>query len=289
MNKFVLILALAVMSCAQTLTECADDAEIASYLADWRAKRPATALAHGGSLNDALCTQQKLVAALSSSHGRPVGYKAGLTSLSAQQRFGVSEPVRGVLLAGMLLEDGATVDPAFGARPLFEADLLLVIADAAVNRATGIEDALAHVSAIRPFIELPDLALGTDQVLSAATLTAGNVGARWGIAGNEIPVDDPARMASALRDMTVRVFDAEGVLISTAAGSSVMGHPVNSLLWLIGQGIEFKPGDLVSVGSIGDLMPPSMAAGKATVVYAGLPGDPQVSVRFDKSSTDQAR
>lgn len=50
--------------------------------------------------------------------GDVVGYKAGLTSKPLQERFGVTGPVRGRLLAGMLLKDGATVPAAFGARPL---------------------------------------------------------------------------------------------------------------------------------------------------------------------------
>ena len=56
---------------------------------------------------------------------RSIGYKAGLTNPAVQKRFNASAPVWGVLYAPMLLQDGATVDAAFGARPLFEADLLV--------------------------------------------------------------------------------------------------------------------------------------------------------------------
>jgi 2-oxo-hept-3-ene-1,7-dioate hydratase len=87
-------------------------------------------------------------------------------------------------------------------------------------------------------------------------------------------------MQAALEDMTVRVTDAEGTEIGSAGGDAVLGHPVNSLLWLVGEGVALKAGDLVSVGSIGALMPPAKAGGKATVTYEGLPGDPSVSVTF---------
>ena len=41
-----------------------------------------------------------------------------------------------------------------------------------------------------------------------------------------------------------------------------------------------KAGDLVSVGSIGPLMPPKPGL-TVTATYAGLPGDPSVSVAFE--------
>ena len=60
--------------------------------------------------------------------GAPVGYKAGLTNPAVQKRFNADAPVWGVLYANMLLANGATVDAGFGARPLFEADLLVRVA-----------------------------------------------------------------------------------------------------------------------------------------------------------------
>ena len=39
--------------------------------------------------------------------GTPVGYKAGLTSAAAKERFGVDPPVRGVPVKDMLSQGGA--------------------------------------------------------------------------------------------------------------------------------------------------------------------------------------
>ena len=88
-------------------------------------------------------------------------------------------------------------------------------------------------------------------------------------------------MLKALGDMTVRVTNAQGEVLSEAPGASVLGNPVNSGLWLASKGVEFEPGDMVSVGSIGPLMPPDKAAGKATVTYEGLADDASVSVTFE--------
>ena len=260
---------------------CATDEEIATYVADFVAKRPTAALSKGGTMADAACSALKLAAALEPEMGPVVGWKAGLTSGPAQETFGVDEPVLGRLWGGAMLEDGATVAEPHGARPLFEADLILVVGDAAINAATTPEEVLAAVSEVRPFIELPDLAVAEDQPLDGVTITAGGVGARGGVMGAGIPVEDPAAMAEALGAMTVRMTGKDGAVLAEAPGAAVLGHPANAVTWLRSKGVEFAPGDLVSVGSFGPLMPPAKAGGGATVTYEGLPGDPSVSVTFE--------
>jgi 2-oxo-hept-3-ene-1,7-dioate hydratase len=259
---------------------CATDAEVAAFAASFLARTPAAALGAGGDLADARCTQEKLVATLSQTMGPVVGFKAGLTSTPAQERFGATEPVLGVLYRDMMLEDGAEVPAAFGAAPLFEADLILVVGDAGVNDATTPAEVMAHVAEVRPFIELPDLALAPGEPMTAATITAMGVGARLGVLGAALPVEDPQAMADALEAMTVTVRAADGTVMAEAPGGAVLGHPANAALWLRSQGIAFAPGDLISVGSFGPLLPPAEAGGRASVTYAALPGDPVVSVVF---------
>jgi 2-keto-4-pentenoate hydratase len=79
------------------------------------------------SMEDGLCAQEKLVAILEKRWGKPIGYKAALTSEAAQRNFGVREPVRGVLLADIMLKNGAPAK--FGALPRYEADLIVIVAD----------------------------------------------------------------------------------------------------------------------------------------------------------------
>ena len=260
---------------------CATDDEIAAYAADYMAKRPTAALSADGTMEDAACSAEKLAAALEPEMGPVVGWKAGLTSAPAQEAFGVSEPVMGRLWGAAMLEDGAAVPEPHGARPLFEADLILVVGDAAINDATTPEEVMASVREVRPFIELPDLMLAEGEPLDGVTITAGGVGARGGVMGAGIAVDDPAAMADALAAMTVRVTAADGAVLAEAPGAAVLGHPAHAVTWLTGKGVRFAEGDLISVGSFGPLLPPAQAGGAATVRYEGLPGDPSVSVTFD--------
>ncbi|WP_226689068.1 2-keto-4-pentenoate hydratase [Ruegeria arenilitoris] len=272
--------------CAVTLgshavADCATEAQIDQYVQDYLTNTPTTALSADGSMEDALCTQAKIVSVLEPHLGPIIGYKAGLTSAPAQERFGASEPVQGVLYRDMMLDDGATVPATWGARPVFEADLVLVVGDAGINQATAPAEVLAHISAIRPFIELPDLTLAEGEPITPVTLTAIGVAPKLGVLGSEIPVSDPTAMTQALQDMTVTLRAADGEVLAQAPGAAVLGHPANAALWLMSKGIEFQAGDLISVGSFGPLVPPAKGKGGASVTYAGLPGDPTVSVVFE--------
>ena len=256
---------------------CPEAAAVDALAADVLAGTPATAIMQGASMEDALCAQGMLVERLSAEMGPPVGYKAGLTSAAVQERFGVSSPVRGVLLEGMMLEDGASVPAAFGARPIFEADLILVVGDAAINEATTPEEVLASLSEVRPFIELADLVVAEGEPLDGAVITAINVGARMGAMGEGIPASEVT--VEDLATVTVRL-EAGGEVVSEAPGAAVLGNPLNAVLFLTGEGIELVEGDLISVGSMGPPAPPR-AGITATATYLGLPGDPAVSVTFE--------
>jgi 2-oxo-hept-3-ene-1,7-dioate hydratase len=260
---------------------CATDDEIAAFVEAYLAKTPAKALGADATIEEAYCTQAKLVTALEAHMGPVIGYKAGLTSVQGQEMFGVAEPVAGVLYRDMMLEDGATVTGPHGARPLFEADLVLVVGSTAINSAETGADVMGAIASVHGFIELPDLMYAQGEPLNGATIIAGGVGARAGVLGPAIPFEDSGAMIDLLAEMQVRVTDAEGTVLSEAPGSAVLGNPLRSVVWLRSLGIEFKEGDLISVGSIGPLMPPAKAKGKATVEYLGLPGNPSISVNFE--------
>jgi 2-keto-4-pentenoate hydratase len=230
----------------------------------------------------AACGAGKFTAALSATQGPVVGYKAGMTSTVAQQRFGLSSPVRGTLLRDMLLPDGAEVPAKFGARPFLEPDLIVEVGSAAIHDAKTPEQVLPHLRAVIPFIELPDMLVVDPTKINLPTLILNNVGARLGVLGKPVPVRADAAFADALRDMTVRTFDGSGKELGTARGAAILGQPLNAVIWLAAElkkdGITLRPGDLLSLGAFG--ASPAEAGKTVRVTYEGLPGPPQVSVRF---------
>jgi 2-keto-4-pentenoate hydratase len=247
------------------------------------AKEPVRGLRVDLSMSDGECGRQRLVERLESSDNRIVGYKAGLTNKEVQARFGVASPVRGVLLEKMLLADGADVPADYGARPVFEADLLVVVKDAAIHKAITHIELLRSLSFVIPFIELPDLLVAEGEKLSAPLIVSLNVGARLGVVGKGIPAQATPEFAAALADMRVVVSDQAGKELASGRGAAILDHPLNAVLWLVRDleksRIKLRPGDMLSLGSFTAPLAPRPGL-TATVRYEGLPGNPAVSVRF---------
>lgn len=268
------------------LADCMSDAQAADYVQNLIAK---TAVPTPENVSDAdsACTRAKITALLPAHFGALVGYKAGLTNPAVQKRFNATEPIWGKLYKNMLLQNGAEVDAAFGARPLFEADMLVRVKSQAINQAKTPMDVLEAIDQIIPFIELPDLAVAAPPKLNGASLAALNVAARLGVAGP--PIEAPQlraeryAMLDALRDMQVALTDGSGAVLGQGKGSDILGHPLNAVVYLAQalakEGLALQPGQLVSLGSFSPLLPPK-AGLKVTATFAGLPGAQPVSVTF---------
>lgn len=260
---------------------CLSDGQVAAIHAAYQSRKPA-ANPEGLSAADGECSRDKFNALLTRQLGAPVGYKAGLTNPAVQKRFNADAPVWGQLYAPMLLKDGAKVEAGFGARPLYEADLLVRVSDVAINRATTAEQVLVAIDQVIPFIELPDLVVEAPPKLNGAAITAINVGARLGVLGAPIPVQPTTEFSRRLRDMEV-IVKADGAEVDRGMGSDVLGHPLNAVVWLVKdlarQGRALKVGDLVSLGSFSKLLPPKPGL-QVEVIYNELPGTPIVSVDF---------
>ncbi len=279
---FALSLVAAVAVSGVARAACLSDVEAATLVANYLAKTPA-ANPEGLSEADGKCSRAKVNKFLQQQTGdKLIGYKAGLTNPAVQKRFNASAPVYGVIYEQMMLQDGVTVDAKFGARPLFEADMLVRVRDAGISQAKTPAEVLKHIDQVIPAIELPDLVVTAPGKLNGAAITAINVGARYFIMGTPIPVAPNSQIGEALRTMTVVVSGPDGEL-DRGKGSDVLEHPLNAVVWLVQdlqrQGLKLQKGDLVSVGSFSKLMPPK-AGQKIEVQYQGLPGDPKVRVGF---------
>lgn len=279
------LLAVAVATGAQAA--CLGDVQVAELAGHYAARTPAANI-EGLSDQDAACTRAKFNALLAPKMGRVVGYKAGLTNPAVQKRFNTDQPVWGTLYESMLLPSGAAVPAAFGARPLYEADMLVRVQSSKINHARTPMDVLDSIDQVIPFIELPDLMVQAPPKLNGAGVTAINVGARLGVTGTPIavPVTRGERYAllEALQNMQVSLTDGAGVLLGGGKGSDVLEHPLNAVVWLAQalqkEGITLKPGDLVSLGSFSPLLPPKPGL-KVQANFQGLPGAVPVLVTFE--------
>lgn len=224
---------------------------------------------------DAFDAQRAFVRVIAPSFGGPVGYKAALTSSAAQARFGVKEPVAGVLLGHMFLRNGGTLPAAFGARPLVEPDLVVRVASFAINRARTEMEVLKALDGVYPFLELPDLVYAAGTRPDAGALVAIDAGARHGVLGERIPFapgDDPDAWYERLRDFRAVLLDPDGRIVGAGHGRALLGHPLAAVVWLRdalrARKVMLSPGDLLSLGTV---VPPLPAApGAWRVRYTGL-------------------
>ena len=277
----ILMTALAA-ACLPASAACLSDAEAAALVANYLNKKPA-ATPEGLNDADAACMRAKVNKFLVQQTGaKVIGYKAGLTNPAVQKRFNASAPVWGVLYAPMLLQDGATIEAAFGARPVFEADLLVRVSDSRISQAKTPEQVLQYIDQVIPAIELPDLVVEAPSKLNGAGVAAINVAARYFVTGSPIEVKRTQAFADSLASMKVLVMGG-GQDLDTGFGRDVLDHPLNAVAWLAQDlpkhGLALKKGDLVSVGSFSKLMPPK-AGQKVEVQYQGLPDNPSVTLSF---------
>lgn len=232
----------------------------ASQLAEHFLKKiPVNEVDPNMTVDQAMEIQDQFVAIISKTMGPIVGYKAGLTNSEVQKKFGVSHPVRGTLLEKMLLENGTVLPADFGARPMCEGDLILRVGSDSINQAKTIEEALRCIDAVIPLIELPDLVYAEDVKINGPALIAINVGARYGVVGEPIPVEATREWSYRLKNFTLQILDENGNLLLEGQGSNLMDDPLNVVLWLkdslTAEGRALKRGDLISLGTITKMMP----------------------------------
>ena len=195
-------------------------------------KIPASAVTTNLTLEKAKQIQAEFVQILAKQLGNPVGYKAGLTSPQAQEKFGVSQPLLGILFEQMLLPNGAVLPAEFGTRPMTEGDLIVRVGSEEINNAKTRQEVLANLDAVFPFIEVPDLVYSPEVKMDGGAIAAINVGARYGVLGDPIPLTNTDDWESRLGDISVEIFDADGNLLATGNSNALLGHPLNVVLWI---------------------------------------------------------
>lgn len=200
-------------------------------------------------MHDARCAYDSFRGVLQAQMGPPVGVKIGLTGPEVQHHFGADQPVIGALFAPMLLPDGSRLSLKGSRDPIYQADLVVTVGSRAIMQARTREDLVKTLRDVRPFIELPDLALSREQQ-PTAPLIAAYGGLPWrGVLGKPVPIadlSDPVADLAAIQ-VTLTVDRQPPV---TERGEDLAGHPLDALLWLVRDaGYELSEGSVVSLGS----------------------------------------
>ena len=247
------LIAALMLAASPALADCPPPAQMQETARAWAAgaRLPDPGVA---TVEEAACAYAPFRAALEAEMGAPVGWKVGFTSKPAQERFGVTAPVAGALFAPMILPDGAEVSLTGSRSPLYEADLIVTVRDAAINEATTRDQVAAALSDVRPFIELPDMALAQGVTPTGPIMAAYGVIPWRGVAGQGVAMADLSDPVADLGALTV-TLKADGAEPVTGTGGMLLGHPLDVVLWLVGQGgVTLEPGQVISLGSLSPLV-----------------------------------
>ena len=191
----------------------------------------------------------------------PSGWKVGLTSPAAQQRFDADGPCFGRLFSDMASPAGSTIESGRFESPRIEAEIAFRLRR---DLRPG-ESILEAVAEVMPAIEIVDSRYPNGPPHLGA-LIADNVSGAGFVLGRPTPFttdfDLAACRASVFRNGEI---ECEGI------GSQSLGDPLHALAWLVGElgrrQRTLKGGEVVLSGSL-------------NTPFAALPGD-EVAVTLE--------
>ena len=241
---------------------------------------PIKGIAENISLEEAYCSQDKYVNTLKSINGKIIGYKVGFTGLSTQERFKIKTPATAVLFEHMFVKNGSSINKDFGHRTLIEPDLMMIVKNSKIMSAKSPLEASKYISSIHPYMELPALQIAKEEPITGAVIVAINMVATKMVMGPGVLMQSTPEFIKSLAQMETIFEDENGVVIQNSPGSTLMGNPMNVIMWLIKEfnkrGIILKAGDRLSLGSLGKLFP--LKEGNKTYTYT-LKGISEIPVK----------
>lgn len=202
-------------------------------------------------------------------HGAKVsGYKAGLTSKPAQEKFKASGPVSGVLFDSMLIKDGVAKLKGHGLMML-EVEIAYELKQD-VTKPVDAKAMPGLVAKVMPAVEVPDLKFADMKALTVADIVAGNVGARAYLLGK--PMSPEGIDVNAVTGQLMRDGEAVG---QPVPGRAALGDQWQALAWTVNNALKLgqpvKAGMVFLTGSLGPMYPAKPGAHKA--VYTGGLGE----------------
>lgn len=225
-----------------------------------------------GSLDQAFAAQRRFIRAVEKSGGTVAGYKGAFTSKSAQDGFGITQPLHGVLFQQGKVDASKkptiTVDPK---RPiLIETEIGYVMA---VNIGTKVlipRQAMTAAEAIVPVIELPaNLGALMDSPPNALDLAAANVGSNLFIVGETV---DPTSIPNP-DDLVVTLLHNGEVMHETTGADARDGQAqnlMNLINQIVDQGHVIHQGDIIISGSLGGAHPAEQGSYSASFGELGM-------------------
>ena len=235
---------------------------------------PLTDRVSGITIDDAYQIQLRMIQRRLDAGEVVVGKKIGVTSKVVMDMLGVNQPDFGHLLSGMVFNEGEAVDTGKLIAPKAEAEVAFILARDLTGPGVTAADVLRATDCVMPCFEIVDSRIRDWKIKIQDTVADNASCGVFTLGGTR---RSPRDLDLALAGM---VLEKNGEVISTSAGASVQGSPVNAVAWLantLGRlGISLKAGDVILSGSQSPLVP--VKAGDS--LHASVGGLGSTSVRF---------
>jgi len=226
------------------------------------------------SIDDAYQIQLRMIERRLSAGEIVIGKKIGVTSKIVMDMLGVNQPDFGHLLSGMVFNEGEAVDTSKMIAPKAEAEVAFILARDLTGPGVTAADVLRATDCVMPCFEIVDSRIKDWKIKIQDTVADNASCGVFTLGGTR---RSPRDFDLALAGM---VLEKNGEIISTSAGASVQGSPVNAVAWLantLGRlGISLKAGDVILSGSQSPLVP--VKAGDS--LHSSVGGLGSTSVRF---------
>ena len=224
--------------------------------AAWLARRPLEPLRlrePGITIEDAYQIQERFVARRVQAGETIIGKKIGATSKPVQDFLEVYQPDFGMLLSGMVYQEGDTIPLGTLIQPKAEAELAFVLKEDLKGPGITAMDVIRATDYVLPCFEIVDSRITAWNIKIQDTV-ADNASCGVYVLGKT--KGDPRKLDITLAGM---VLEKNGELFSTGVGAAVQGSPANAVAWLantLGElGIPFKAGEVILSGSQSALVP----------------------------------
>jgi 2-keto-4-pentenoate hydratase len=196
----------------------------------------------------------------------PDGFKAGLTSIAAQQKFQSDRAIYGVLPAGSRLDSQALVHLSVFGRGMIELELAFRLKQAVITPIADISRLKLLVADIAPALELPDLGFLAGKKSGVLDIVRGNVAAHSFVLGQAQPL-----LGLDLNALDV-VLRRNGKVVVSASSGELAGGQWQNLLDLINDRVQrgwiIQPDQWLLTGAIGGMKP--LQPGRYEASIAGL-------------------
>ena len=225
-------------------------------------------------VEDAYAIQQRLNARRLQAGETVVGKKIGVTSQAVMNMLGVYQPDFGLLMDGMVYNEGDAIPANTLIQPKAEGEIAFILKRDLQGPGVSAADVLAATEGVMACFEIVDSRI-QDWKIKIQDTVADNASCGVFVLGDRMV--DPKTVDLNTCGM---VLEKNGEIVATGAGAAALGAPANAVAWLantLGKlGIPLKAGEVILSGSLA-IMVPVKAGDSLRVTIGGIGG---CSVRF---------